>query len=163
MENYLGVKLIKAEPCFRDQFAGAENKSDLSKLSGGIDVDGYRVVDESGYVSWSPKDVFEEAYRKTTGLTFGLAIEAMKLGKKVTRNGWNSKGMFLWLKPEVLLIESMLSDPKLKELCKENKGVLLGLGTICMYTHDSSGRKAILTGWSGSQSDMLSEDWSIVE
>ena len=36
------------------------------------------------------------------------------------------------------------------------------LGTICMYTHDGSGRKAILTGWLASQSDMLSEDWEIV-
>jgi len=28
-----------------------------------------------------------------------------------------------------------------------------------MYTTDSSGRKAILTGWLASQSDMLLEDW----
>jgi hypothetical protein len=32
-----------------------------------------------------------------------------------------------------------------------------------MYTHDASGRKAILTGWLASQSDMLSEDWQITE
>ena len=40
---------------------------------------------------------------------------------------------------------------------------ILALGTICMYTHDSTGRNAILTGWLASQSDMLSEDWYIVE
>lgn len=36
-----------------------------------------------------------------------------------------------------------------------------GLPTICMYTHDSTGRKAILTGWLASQSDMLFEDWIV--
>ena len=45
----------------------------------------------------------------------------------------------------------------------ENGGTILGLGTICMYTHDGTGRKAILTGWLASQSDMLSEDWIILE
>ena len=30
-------------------------------------------------------------------MKFGLAIEALKLGKKVAREGWNGKGMFLYL------------------------------------------------------------------
>jgi hypothetical protein len=46
----------------------------------------------------------------------------------------------------------------LKKVIDDNGGEILGLGTICMYTHDASGRKAILTGWLASQSDMLSED-----
>lgn len=64
MKKYLGVKLISAEPCSQDQFAGAENFGDLSKLSGGVDREGYKVVYEDGYTSWSPKDVFEKAYRE---------------------------------------------------------------------------------------------------
>jgi hypothetical protein len=50
----------------------------------------------------------------------------------------------------------------LKNLANENGGEILGLPTICMYTHDNTGRKAILTGWLASQSDMLLEDWEIV-
>lgn len=50
-----------------------------------------------GYVSWSPEKVFEEAYRPITGCTFGLAVEALKMGFKVTRAGWNGKGMWLVL------------------------------------------------------------------
>lgn len=96
-------------------------------------------------------------------LTFGQAIEAMKRGDKVCRQGWNGKGMFLWLKPAATLKPHMLHDPKLKELCEENGGELAALGTISMYTTDSTGRKAILTGWLASQSDMLLEDWMIVE
>lgn len=32
-------------------------------------------------------------------MNFGQAIEALKQGKKVTRQGWNGKRMYLWLKP----------------------------------------------------------------
>jgi len=95
-------------------------------------------------------------------LNFGDAIKALKEGKKVTRKGWNGKGMFLWLKPETTIKSDWVKDPMLKDLVDENGGEILGLGTICMYTHDSTGRKAILTGWLASQSDMLSEDWMII-
>lgn len=44
MKNYVGVKLIQAEPMSKE---GAP---------------GYRVVYPDGYESWSPKDVFEKAY-----------------------------------------------------------------------------------------------------
>lgn len=64
MKQYLGVKLISAEICSQEQFAGAKNFGDLSKLSGGIDKEGYKVVYEDGYTSWSPKEVFEKAYKE---------------------------------------------------------------------------------------------------
>lgn len=46
MENYIGVKNVKAEP---------------QEKNG---VPGYRVKYPDGYVSWSPKATFEKAYRK---------------------------------------------------------------------------------------------------
>ena len=48
MKKYLGVKIIQAEPMF---------STDKEK-------EGYKVIYEDGYVSWSPKDVFEKAYRQ---------------------------------------------------------------------------------------------------
>jgi len=95
-------------------------------------------------------------------LNFGQAIEALKQGKRVARKGWNGKGMFLWLKPSTTVKSELCHDPLLKELCDKNGGEILALGTICMYTHDSTGRQAILTGWLASQSDMLLEDWVIL-
>lgn len=95
-------------------------------------------------------------------MNFGEAIAALKEGKKVTRKGWNGKGMFLWLKPETIVKAEWCKDPLLKELAENNGGEILALGTICMYTHDSTGRKAILTGWLASQSDMLCEDWEVL-
>lgn len=95
-------------------------------------------------------------------MDFGKAIEALKAGKKVTRKGWNGKGMFLWLKPATKITPDMCSDPVLKQIVTEKGGEILGLPTICMYTHDSSGRNAILTGWLASQSDMLLDDWEVI-
>lgn len=94
-------------------------------------------------------------------MDFGDAIRALKRGKKVTRRGWNGRGMFLYLKPATMVKAEWCHDPELKALCEANGGELLALGTICMYTHDSTGRNAILTGWLASQSDMLLEDWEI--
>ena len=45
MKNYIGVKIVKAEPEEKDGKPG------------------YKVVYPDGYVSWSPKDVFEKSYR----------------------------------------------------------------------------------------------------
>lgn len=96
-------------------------------------------------------------------MDFGKAIEALKQGYKVTRKGWNGKGMFLWLKPAGEIKAEWCKDPMLKTLAEENGGCIEALGTICMFTRDSNGRCAILTGWLASQSDMLLDDWEIVE
>jgi hypothetical protein len=117
-----------------------------------------------------PEEVLEELLKigrekimETEQMDFGGAIAALKAGKKVARKGWNGKGMFLWLKPGTEIKSEWCKDPELKKLADDNGGTITGLPTICMYTHDSTGRKAILTGWLASQSDMLLEDWIIVE
>ena len=96
-------------------------------------------------------------------MDFGGALSALKKGHKVARKGWNGKGMFLWLKPAAEVKAEWCKDPLLKALADENGGSIAALGTFCMYTHDGTGKRAILTGWLASQSDMLLEDWEIVE
>ena len=95
---------------------------------------------------------------KMKNLTFGAAIEALKQGKKVTRMGWNGKSMYLWLKPATTIKAEWCKDPMLKEIVDANGGEAEALGTICMKTADNK----ILTGWLASQTDMLSEDWMIL-
>ena len=110
-------------------------------------------------------DIFKKTYEgsaSTVGMPFGQAIEALKAGKKVARRGWNGKNQFLWLKPATTVESAWCKDPELKKLVDDNGGTLLALGTVCMYTHDGTGRRAILTGWLASQSDILLEDWEIV-
>lgn len=57
MKAYIGSKIILAEPMSADEF-----ERNTGKRAGGKG-DGYKVVYSGGYTSWSPKDVFEEAYR----------------------------------------------------------------------------------------------------
>lgn len=57
MEEYIGVKIIKAEP--------EAAKKDYQMHSKG--EPGYKVIYPDGYESWSPKKVFEEAYRRVEG------------------------------------------------------------------------------------------------
>lgn len=102
--------------------------------------------------------------KETTNMDFGEAIRALKVGHKVARAGWNGRGMYLWLKPAEVIKNEWRCDAYVSECIEANGGEeILALSTICMFTHDSTGRKAILTGWLPSQSDMLCEDWYIVD
>ena len=62
MKKYLGVKLIEAEPMNKYEYHMNIKKEDCFEDN----EDGYKVVYPDGYVSWSPKDVFEKAYMKVT-------------------------------------------------------------------------------------------------
>jgi hypothetical protein len=142
------------------------------------EIPGYKVVYEDGYESWSPKDVFEKAYRGIDGLTFGQAIEALKQGKMVARKGWNGEGMFIFVRPSDELHVSFVSkeikslpksvkdyyyqdcvDSDGNELELEEDDVVKFTAYICMKAADGT----IVNGWLASQTDMLSEDWEVVE
>lgn len=89
-----------------------------------------------------------------TALTFGQAIEALKQGKKVARAGWNGKGMFLFLVPGSTF--------------KVNRAPLLGIypeGTEVNYCSHIDMKTADdkVVPWLASQTDVLAEDWDIVE
>ena len=97
MQQFIGTKVINAKPMTRQEynyFRGWELPADEDGSDEGYLVEyldgGKPNTDRfDGYVSWSPKEVFEKAYRPVSGLNFGLATEALKQGKKVARTGWN--------------------------------------------------------------------------
>jgi hypothetical protein len=137
-----------------------ENGADQGYLVEYIDGGQANHPDFAGYISWSPSDVFDRAYRPITGMTFGLAIEALKAGKKVSRAGWNGKGMWLMLVPGTPKAELREGTPYAKAL---RQGSCEILPHIDMWTVNADGRRAMLPGWLASQSDMLAEDWAIVD
>lgn len=104
MKTYIGAKIIQAEPGKKP----------------GEELEGYRVIYPDGYESWSPKGVFEGAYREADGLPFGMAIEAMKLGHRVTRSEWPAQGLIVsigenglvWPDGELVILEhsDLLAD-----------------------------------------------------
>ena len=152
---YIGTKIIRATPMTRDD-AQKLLKRDIGGNAAG---DGYLVQYEDGYQSWSPKDVFEKAYRPMKCLTFGLAIEALRKGLKVAREGWNGKGMWLALSPgtKALPAEKFWAGPN-RSYAEAQGGAADVLPSITMKTATGE----ILMGWLASQTDMLAEDWEIV-
>ena len=164
---YIGTKLINAEPMTRaayNDFRGwtlpaDERGEDAGYLVEYLDGGKPNVAGRAGYVSWSPAEQFEAAYRPCTAMTFGLAIEAMRKGKKVARAGWNGKGMWLCLgHGNPSLDASEFWNIHTRHFAEENGGCAPVLPYIIMKTAGGE----ILMGWLASQSDMLAEDWQIV-
>lgn len=94
-------------------------------------------------------------------MNFGQAIEHLKAGRKVARSGWNGKGMWLILVPGTPTAQLREGTPYADALQGETTCEILP--HIDMWTTNSEGRRAFLPGWLASQTDMLSEDWALVE
>lgn len=167
MKRYIGTKLINAKPMTRQDYndfrgwtlPADENGADEGYLVEYVDGGKGNTDHYDGYVSWSPADVFDRAYRPCEGMTFGQAIESLKAGQKVARKGWNGKGMWLVLVPGTPVIHPDPETPYGKAGITECEI----LPHIDMWTTNSEGRRAMLPGWVASQTDMLSEDWEIIE
>lgn len=119
----------------------------------GITEEGYAVKYADGYISFSPKEVFESAYKPVTSMSFGHAIEALKAGRRVCREGWNGKGMWLILVPGA----DNLTVDEGRPLAKAG----IPVGTVFDYLPhiDMWTAQGDLVPWLASQSDMLAEDW----
>lgn len=169
MKTHIGTKVIHALPMTRQAYNDYRGWEPPANEDGNDEgylveyVDGGRGNDSrhAGYISWSPKDVFERAYRPVESMSFGLAIEALKAGKKVARAGWNGKGMWLSLScngAREVAAENFWS-PHNAAYAQEQGGAATVLPSITMKTATGE----ILMGWLASQTDMLAEDWRIVE
>lgn len=63
MDHYIGCKIIAAEPMDERSFLRDIKGEDVADQETRA---GYLVVYPDGYQSWSPKEVFDAAYRKVT-------------------------------------------------------------------------------------------------
>lgn len=77
-------------------------------------------------------------------MNFGSALEALKANMKVSRSGWNGKG--LWLELQVPDAHSKMTLPYI----------------FMSYPEDAQNTPGARVPWLASQTDMLAEDWGIV-
>jgi hypothetical protein len=95
---------------------------------------------------------------KTERLSFGDAVAALKEGLRVARCGWNGKGMFL------VLVKGSDADYHVNSrifgtgVDGNSEKQMPILDAIYMKTADNK-----LVPWLASQTDVLAEDWQIVE
>ena len=174
MNTYIGTKIIRAKPMNRLAYnvlrgwtvPDDENPADEGYLVEYVDGGKANVPGFDGYVSWSPKDVFERAYRLASQMSFGDALVALKAGQKVARSGWNGKGMWLSLscdESRMVHADHFWSKNNAEFARQQPNSTAEVLPSITMKTINAHGRVAILMGWLASQTDMLSDDWQIVE
>lgn len=173
MERYIGTKEILAKPMRLGEYnsyrgwdmPANEDPAKPGFLVEYTDGEGGNHPNHEGYVSWTPEGPFLAAYRASGYMTFGHALDRLKKGDTVARSGWNGKNMFLFLNrgshdamPPAMergpLIDGV--DPSLFE--KGDTGTVTRLPNINMRA--ASG--ATVTGWLASQTDLLAEDWTIV-
>jgi hypothetical protein len=78
-------------------------------------------------------------------MNFGEALAELKAGGKVARRGWNGKGMWLEMqRPDTF---SKMTLPYV----------------YLNYPDDAANTPGARVPWLASQTDMLAEDWGIVE
>ncbi len=162
MKQYIGVKLINAKPMTRGDYnafrgwtvPADENPADDGYLVEYLDGGKGNTDLYQGYVSWSPSEVFNNAYGPTDGMTFGLAVEAMKRGAKVARAGWNGKGMFVYY---VSANASPVQTGSAKSHFVEGAMVPYNAYMAIKNVNDT------VSTWVPSVNDGLASDWTIVE
>ena len=165
--RFIGTKLIRAEAMTRgayNAFRGwtmppDEQAEEPGYLVEYLDGGKPNLPTHEGYVTWTPKEAFDKAYRPCDAMNFGLAVEAMKGGAKVARAGWNGAGQWVALgKGNEYLAASQFWNEHARAHAEANGGG----ATVLPYFILKTAQGSILMGWAPSQSDALAEDWQII-
>lgn len=181
MKNYKSHKIVKAakivaaerqeDGCWHLMLEGSVPTTTSAEETGRFHISeedlGYMIEYQDGFVSWSPTEVFESGYTElvekplfsevglseATGLDFSSALRLIKKGKRVARSGWNGKGMF------VFLVNGSRFTVNREPLLS-----ILGEGTVVDYhAHiDMKTATGEIVPWLASQSDVLADDWTLV-
>lgn len=88
----------------------------------------------------------------TKSITFGLALVHLKEGKKVQRIGWNGKGMYIYHVPAA-------SYPSVTEIAKKEFGEMTPYNAYLAI----KSVQGTVAPWVASQTDVLTEDWEVVD
>jgi hypothetical protein len=170
MKKFIGTKIVIPTAMTRSEYNNYRNW-DLPEDEDGSD-EGYLVEytdggvsnhpDHKGYISWSPKAVFDNSYKELLvneselsksgkSMTFGQAVHYAKKGFKVGRSGWNGPNMFVYIVPEGCY-------PARTEAIK---GVFPNdMVPYRAYWALKTAQNDVCT-WAPSVSDTLAEDWKI--
>ena len=151
--KYIRMHQVEAEPMTRGDYnkkrgweiPANENPAD----------EGYLVTYPDGYISWCPKAQFEAAGRPVDGMTFGMAVEMMKQGRKVARKGWNGDGQFVRFGSVLAFADG-----------NNKNGVGHDITSDCLvfqFKNRHTGKTGVQVGWFPSQGDMKANDWVVVE
>lgn len=160
MLTFYGTKEIKAQPMTRGDYnvyrgwqtPANENPSDEGYLVEYVDSPNSNHPDHDGYISWSPKAVFENAYQQSGGLSFGHALFAYQQGRRIAREGWNGKGQFVYMVPA-------------KNYPAQTAAAYHYFGDMVPYGSYAALKNAQdeVVPWTPSQGDLSAHDWIVLD
>lgn len=145
---FIGFKCIKAVPMTRAEYNDyrgwhlPDDELHLANEQGYLVeyLDGGRSNHEKheGYISWSPKDVFDHSYKPNGELGFSEAHATALLedGKRIARSGWNGADLAVYY------------------ITPEN-----GLERHMVIRNGKTGR---VNTWVPSSADLTANDWSVL-
>lgn len=84
-------------------------------------------------------------------MTFGNAIQRIKIGRRVRRRGWNGKGQYIEIAHSISYINA---NQDLVNVDHKD------IGSMCIAF---VGTRGVQLGWLASQADMLADDWEEVK
>lgn len=115
MKKYIGTKLVQATPAIRKGGKVYLPTDAIPRTMEQVE-EGYKVVYEDGYESWSPKDVFEKAYKVADTFLDRLVIEHGELVERC-----NKLNEFIMTDK----FETVVTDPVQRELLREQYDLML--------------------------------------
>lgn len=90
-------------------------------------------------------------------MDFGQALQALRNGARVARHGWNGRRMFVVLVPGSTI--TVAEDRPLGQALPHLVGTPVDYRPhLDMWTVDED-----IVPWVASQTDLLAEDWTVVE
>ena len=168
MVAFIGTKSVLASPMSRAEYCTyrgwqlPENEDPNEPVYLVEYTDGGKPNDErhQGYITMSPKEVFDNAYRQNGALTFGDALMALKQGHKVCRTGWNGKDQYIVAPAQTTTTEaSKIWNPHNKAHAEKIGGQI----DVAPYCTLKTAQDTLAMGWTPSTGDLFAEDWSILD
>lgn len=105
------------------------------------------------------RKAIHEILKKEGVMDFCYALNALREGKKVARSGWNGKGMW------IVLQKGYPDGVEINKNTAEATGILEGV--VCKFRPYLMMKIAdydfTFVPWVASQTDLLAEDWGIVD
>lgn len=101
-------------------------------------------------------------------LNIGAAMQAAMDGKRITRKGWNGKGLFVFMQnpthidedivPKMQSLPQSVKDEFARRFEGPDRHYIAYSNQMCLV--DPS---CLITGWSPSTPDVLARDWVILD
>jgi len=131
-----------------------------------------QICDASHHVAlaWTAAALAVMLGGETEGLTFSDALDAAKAGKRIARAGWNGKSMWVALTPGSTIPVGLARDGAALKLASEKVARAKDLHdaeaqTIAILPHLDmrAADGSLVIGWLASQTDMLANDWVVLD